>query len=51
MSSHSAAPDETDMEVSDHGPLASVLDELRKSHDGATKAIRRIVRDAGVVQR
>lgn len=28
------------------GPLASVLDELRKSLDGATKALRRFVRDA-----
>jgi chemosensory pili system protein ChpA (sensor histidine kinase/response regulator) len=31
---------------SDLGPLAWVLDELRKSLDGATKAMRRFVRDA-----
>ena len=31
---------------SDLGPLAWVLDELRKSLDGATKALRRFVRDA-----
>lgn len=30
----------------DLGPLAWVLDELRKSLDGATKALRRFVRDA-----
>ena len=31
---------------SDLGPLAWVLDELRKSLDGATKALKRFVRDA-----
>ena len=31
---------------SDLGPLAWVLDELRKSLDGATNALRRFVRDA-----
>ncbi|MCH1990942.1 hypothetical protein L7Q18_32250, partial [Achromobacter xylosoxidans] len=30
----------------DLGPLAWVLDELRKSLDGAVKAMRRFVRDA-----
>jgi chemosensory pili system protein ChpA (sensor histidine kinase/response regulator) len=32
--------------VSDLGPLAWVLDELRKSLEGANKALRRFVRDA-----
>jgi chemosensory pili system protein ChpA (sensor histidine kinase/response regulator) len=32
----------------DLGPLAWVLDELRKSLDGATKALRRFVRDAAL---
>lgn len=32
--------------MNDLGPLAWVLDELRKSLDGATKAMRRFVRDA-----
>jgi chemosensory pili system protein ChpA (sensor histidine kinase/response regulator) len=35
-----------ELAVNDLGPLAWVLDELRKSLDGATKAIRRFVRDA-----
>jgi chemosensory pili system protein ChpA (sensor histidine kinase/response regulator) len=35
-----------DAAMSDLGPLAWVLDELRKSLDGATKALRRFVRDA-----
>ena len=30
----------------DLGPLAWVLDELKKSLDGATRAMRRFVRDA-----
>ena len=46
MSFLSAAPGIHEVEVSDLGPLAWVLDELRKSLDGATKAIRRFVRDA-----
>ena len=46
MSSNPAAPGDSGSEVSDLGPLAWVLDELRKSLDGATKAIRRFVRDA-----
>jgi len=41
------SPDaETDIAVNDLGPLAWVLDELRKSLDGASKALRRFVRDA-----
>ncbi len=35
-----------DLSVNDLGPLAWVLDELRKSLDGAIKALRRFVRDA-----
>ena len=46
MSFTPAAPADTELAVSDLGPLAWVLDELRKSLDGATKAMRRFVRDA-----
>jgi chemosensory pili system protein ChpA (sensor histidine kinase/response regulator) len=46
MSSIPAAPADSELAVSDLGPLAWVLDELRKSLDGATKAMRRFVRDA-----
>ncbi|MDZ7937962.1 MAG: Hpt domain-containing protein [Rhodoferax sp.] len=46
MSSTPAAPADSELAVSDLGPLAWVLDELRKSLDGATKAMRRFVRDA-----
>ena len=35
-----------DLAVNDLGPLAWVLDELRKSLEGATKALKRFVRDA-----
>ncbi|MGA8514966.1 MAG: hybrid sensor histidine kinase/response regulator, partial [Burkholderiaceae bacterium] len=35
-----------DVQAHDLGPLAWVLDELRKSLDAATKALRRFVRDA-----
>jgi chemosensory pili system protein ChpA (sensor histidine kinase/response regulator) len=35
----------TDAPVADLGPLAWVFDELRKSLDGANKAIRRFVRE------
>ncbi len=41
-----AASGDNDQPVNDLGPLAWVLDELRKSLDGASKAIRRFVRDA-----
>ncbi len=41
------SPDaEADIAANDLGPLAWVLDELRKSLDGASKALRRFVRDA-----
>ncbi len=46
MSQNTAAPADADVTVNDLGPLAWVLDELRKSLDGATKAMRRFVRDA-----
>jgi chemosensory pili system protein ChpA (sensor histidine kinase/response regulator) len=37
---------ETGLGINDLGPLAWVLDELRKSLDSATKALKRYVRDA-----
>lgn len=37
---------ELDLAVNDLGPLAWVLDELRKSLDGSAKALKRFVRDA-----
>jgi chemosensory pili system protein ChpA (sensor histidine kinase/response regulator) len=37
---------EVDVAVNDLGPLAWVLDELRKSLDGSAKALKRFVRDA-----
>jgi chemosensory pili system protein ChpA (sensor histidine kinase/response regulator) len=46
MQANTVTPGENDLAVNDLGPLAWVLDELRKSLDGATKAIRRFVRDA-----
>jgi chemosensory pili system protein ChpA (sensor histidine kinase/response regulator) len=45
MQPNPSAPDDTTA-LNDLGPLAWVLDELRKSLDGATKAVRRFVRDA-----
>jgi chemosensory pili system protein ChpA (sensor histidine kinase/response regulator) len=39
-----------DIGVNDLGPLAWVLDELRKSLDSATKALRRYVRDAEIAK-
>lgn len=46
MQANASSGGSNDLEVNDLGPLAWVLDELRKSLDGATKAIRRFVRDA-----
>lgn len=46
MQAYAAISSDPDAAVNDLGPLAWVLDELRKSLDGATKAIRRFVRDA-----
>ena len=46
MQTNQTPPSESELAMSDLGPLAWVLDELRKSLDGATKALRRFVRDA-----
>ena len=46
MQTHISAQAESELAAGDLGPLAWVLDELRKSLDGATKALRRFVRDA-----
>ena len=46
MSSNSVESGDIESSAADLGPLAWVLDELRKSLDGATKALRRFVRDA-----
>ncbi len=46
MQTQSTAGAENPLEANDLGPLAWVLDELRKSLDGASKALRRFVRDA-----
>ena len=46
MQANDALTGENTTESSDLGPLAWVLDELRKSLDGATQALRRFVRDA-----
>ena len=40
----------TEVASQDLGPLAWVLDELKKSLDGATKAMRRFVRDADMAR-
>jgi hypothetical protein len=43
---------ETDLDLAtnDLGPLAWVLDELRKSLDSASAALRRFVRDTGLAR-
>ena len=46
MQPNAALTGDNDIPTTDLGPLAWVLDELRKSLDGATKALRRFVRDA-----
>ena len=46
MQTNAPATVDNELGIDDLGPLAWVLDELRKSLDGATKAIRRFVRDA-----
>ena len=46
MQTNMTPPGELESAATDLGPLAWVLDELRKSLDGATKALRRFVRDA-----
>ena len=46
MSSNTAVPSDLEVVTNDLGPLAWVLEELRKSLDSATKATRRFARDA-----
>ncbi len=46
MASNLSAVADNEASQSDLGPLAWVLDELRKSLDGATRAMHRFVRDA-----
>ena len=46
MQATAARPGTDELATHDLGPLAWVLDELRKSLDGATQALRRFVRDA-----
>lgn len=46
MQANAALTGDHEPASADLGPLAWVLDELRKSLDGATKALRRFVRDA-----
>jgi len=46
MQPNAALTGDNELATHDLGPLAWVLDELRKSLDGATKALRRFVRDA-----
>ncbi len=46
MQTQSTPASQADAAGNDLGPLAWVLDELRKSLDGACKALRRFVRDA-----
>ncbi len=46
MQTQSTPGAENELATNDLGPLAWVLDELRKSLDGASKALRRFVRDA-----
>ena len=50
MSSNPTGPGDNELPVSDLGPLAWVLDEIRKSLDSATKALRRFVRDADLAR-
>ncbi len=46
MQTPSTPAADNELDSGDLGPLAWVLDELRKSLDGASKALRRFVRDA-----
>jgi chemosensory pili system protein ChpA (sensor histidine kinase/response regulator) len=41
-----SSPAELDLTLLDLGPLAWVLEELRKSLEGATKALKRFMREA-----
>lgn len=44
------AANDLDLATNDLGPLAWVLDELRKSMESASSALRRFVRDAGLAR-
>ena len=44
------SPDDLDVSIMDLSPLAWVLEELRKSLDNASKALRRFVREAAQAQ-
>jgi chemosensory pili system protein ChpA (sensor histidine kinase/response regulator) len=46
MEANTSVSVDNELGLDDLGPLAWVLDELRKSLDGASKAMRRFVRDA-----
>ncbi len=50
MQTNEAPASPGELAGSDLGPLAWVLDELKKSLDGATKAMRRFVRDADLAR-
>ncbi len=50
MQMNEAAAGDTELADNDLGPLAWVLEELKKSLDGASKAIRRFVRDADLAR-
>ncbi|MDP3311548.1 MAG: hypothetical protein Q8S56_11295, partial [Polaromonas sp.] len=43
-------PEDLDVSIMDLSPLAWVLEELRKSLDNASKALKRFVREAGQAQ-
>ena len=45
-----AATTDLDLATNDLGPLAWVLDELRKSLESASAALRRFVRDTGLAR-
>lgn len=44
------SPEELDVSIMDLGPLAWVLEELRTSLDGASKALKRFVREAALTK-
>ena len=50
MQMNEAAAGDTELADNDLGPLAWVLEELKKSLDGASRAIRRFVRDADLAR-
>ena len=50
MQTNEAATGDTELADNDLGPLAWVLEELKKSLDGASRAVRRFVRDADLAR-